>query len=91
MLLSLVYVLMPADLVPDLVPIVGWLDDAGVVSAALAWLWASLRRYEEAALSASAAGQLEADPARRSEPAPKASVRLSGAEARPDPPRAAEQ
>jgi uncharacterized membrane protein YkvA (DUF1232 family) len=32
-LLAILYVLSPLDLVPDVIPIVGWLDDLGV----LAW------------------------------------------------------
>jgi uncharacterized membrane protein YkvA (DUF1232 family) len=35
------YVIFPIDLVPDLIPIWGWLDDAGAVTLALAFLsWA---------------------------------------------------
>lgn len=34
--LSLAYVLCPVDAVPDFAPLVGWLDDLAVVSAALA-------------------------------------------------------
>ena len=45
-LLSIVYVVVPADLIPDLIPIVGWLDDAGLVTTAIGWMWASLNRYE---------------------------------------------
>ena len=35
---ALAYVVLPADLIPDVAPIVGWLDDLGVVSLAVAWL-----------------------------------------------------
>lgn len=45
LLAALVYLVSPVDLVPDVVPILGWLDDLGVVSlaffgalrAAVAW------------------------------------------------------
>lgn len=35
---ALGYFICPFDLVPDLLPVVGWLDDAGVIAAALAVL-----------------------------------------------------
>ncbi|MBL8918963.1 MAG: DUF1232 domain-containing protein [Myxococcaceae bacterium] len=34
---AVAYVLLPIDLVPDLVPLLGWLDDIGAVGAALAF------------------------------------------------------
>lgn len=36
-LAAAVYVLSPIDFVPDVIPVLGWLDDLGVVGAA-AWL-----------------------------------------------------
>ena len=33
---TLGYFILPLDLVPDIVPVAGWLDDAGVVAAVLA-------------------------------------------------------
>lgn len=35
---AIAYVLSPIDFVPDLVPLLGWLDDVGAVGAALAFL-----------------------------------------------------
>ena len=32
-MLALIYILSPLDLIPDVIPIIGWLDDLGV----LAW------------------------------------------------------
>ena len=32
-LLALIYVISPLDLIPDVIPVIGWLDDLGV----LAW------------------------------------------------------
>lgn len=36
LLAALAYFIAPADLVPDVMPIVGWTDDAGVLAAAIA-------------------------------------------------------
>jgi uncharacterized membrane protein YkvA (DUF1232 family) len=33
---AMLYVLMPCDMIPDIVPFVGWTDDAAVATAALA-------------------------------------------------------
>lgn len=44
-LIALVYVLSPVDLIPDAIPILGWLDDVGVLSLALAWAARSSERY----------------------------------------------
>jgi len=35
---AVAYVLLPIDLIPDLVPVLGWLDDIGAIGAALAFL-----------------------------------------------------
>jgi len=43
---SMLYVLAPADIVPDFLPGVGFLDDAGVVAACLKLLDKELQRYE---------------------------------------------
>lgn len=42
--LALVYVVVPVDLIPD-VPLVGWLDDLGVMGLATAWLARVVARY----------------------------------------------
>ena len=47
-LAALVYVVSPVDLIPDAIPIVGWLDDVGVMSLAVAWMWKIVGRYREA-------------------------------------------
>ena len=47
-LAALVYVVSPVDLIPDAIPIVGWLDDVGVMSLAVAWMWRIVARYREA-------------------------------------------
>ena len=46
-LAALVYVVSPVDLIPDAIPIVGWLDDLGVMSLAVAWMWRIVGRYRE--------------------------------------------
>jgi len=48
-LAAVVYVISPVDLIPD-VPIVGWLDDMGVMSLAVAFMWKMVARYREAPL-----------------------------------------
>jgi uncharacterized membrane protein YkvA (DUF1232 family) len=46
--LALVYVISPVDAIPDVVPVVGWLDDVGIMSLAVAWMWKVVGRYREA-------------------------------------------
>lgn len=72
---SILYVVLPTDLIPDLVPIIGWLDDLGLTSAALAWLWGSLDRWERA--GSAAGGELEAESTGGPEGAAESTVRLS--------------
>jgi uncharacterized membrane protein YkvA (DUF1232 family) len=45
---ALIYVVVPIDLIPD-VPIVGWLDDIGVMGLATTWLWRVVARYRQIA------------------------------------------
>ncbi len=47
-LAAVFYVVWPADLIPD-VPVIGWLDDLGVMGLATAYLSRVLARYREAA------------------------------------------
>ncbi|MDF2696239.1 MAG: hypothetical protein K0S65_4622 [Labilithrix sp.] len=42
--LAMIYVVVPVDLIPD-VPLVGWLDDIGVMGLATAWLARVVARY----------------------------------------------
>jgi uncharacterized membrane protein YkvA (DUF1232 family) len=46
-LAAVAYVIWPMDLIPD-VPIIGWLDDLGVASLAMGWVWKVVGRYREA-------------------------------------------
>ncbi len=57
LLAAVAYVIWPLDLIPDLVPLITWLDDAGVASAAVAWAAAAVQRHaseREAAVEAPA-------------------------------------
>ena len=42
------YLVMPFDAIPDVVPVVGWLDDVGVLAAVAALLVRDVRRHAEA-------------------------------------------
>jgi uncharacterized membrane protein YkvA (DUF1232 family) len=51
------YVVMPLDGIPDVVPLIGWLDDVGAVAAALSFLVRDVRKHAaEAAPAALSAG-----------------------------------
>lgn len=65
LVLAAAYVIMPADLIPD-VPIVGWLDDIGVMGLAVAWASRIAARYQErlAAEEAEPVAAAELEPAR---------------------------
>ncbi len=43
-LAALAYVAMPADIIPDVIPVVGWLDDVGVMSAVAWFMLREIRR-----------------------------------------------
>jgi uncharacterized membrane protein YkvA (DUF1232 family) len=44
-LMAVVYFLSPVDAIPDFIPIVGWLDDLGVLSAAAFWMVRQVKQY----------------------------------------------
>ena len=46
-LLAVAYVVMPIDLIPDVAPIVGWLDDIGVATMAMLFLGKVAERYRD--------------------------------------------
>jgi uncharacterized membrane protein YkvA (DUF1232 family) len=47
-LLAVAYVLFPFDLVSDLLPVLGWLDDIGVLAVMAIWLLRDLEAYVSA-------------------------------------------
>jgi uncharacterized membrane protein YkvA (DUF1232 family) len=44
-LLAVVYFLSPVDAIPDVIPLVGWLDDLGVLSAAAFWMVRQVQQH----------------------------------------------
>ena len=45
-LFTLIYLISPVDLIPDVIPVIGWLDDLGFVSFAIAYVAAAAARHE---------------------------------------------
>lgn len=45
-LLAALYVVVPTDLIPDIAPVLGWLDDLGMTAVALTFLASRAARYE---------------------------------------------
>lgn len=51
------YLLLPVDLIPDVLPLAGWLDDLGVLALAVGWLdraWRRATHRDDAAAPTSA-------------------------------------
>jgi uncharacterized membrane protein YkvA (DUF1232 family) len=46
-LFAAAYVVMPIDAIPDVAPIIGWLDDLGIATIALLYLSRTLAPYRE--------------------------------------------
>lgn len=63
-ILAVLYVVMPADLVPDVVPFAGWLDDVGVLAAASAFLASAFGKRKSRAASDIDAGDARGGAAR---------------------------
>ncbi|MEZ4223613.1 MAG: DUF1232 domain-containing protein [Polyangiaceae bacterium] len=45
LLLAVIYVISPVDLIPDIVVVIGWLDDLAVAAASATSLFLAIRRY----------------------------------------------
>lgn len=44
---TVAYVLLPADAIPDIAPVLGWLDDLGMMVLAFAYLSTVIGEYRE--------------------------------------------
>lgn len=44
---TIIYVVSPIDAIPDLIPVLGWLDDVTIVGYALSKLSIEMKRYKE--------------------------------------------
>ena len=60
LVLAVVYWVMPIDLVPDVIPVFGWLDDLGVLGFAAAMMMSDVSR--RAAQDSGLAAQARAEP-----------------------------
>lgn len=47
-LLAVVYAVVPIDLIPDVAPVIGWLDDAGLAGIALAYVMKKVSDFADA-------------------------------------------
>jgi uncharacterized membrane protein YkvA (DUF1232 family) len=46
-LATIVYIIMPLDFIPDLAPIIGWIDDIGLAALATAYLVRVAKQYRQ--------------------------------------------
>ena len=49
--LAAIYAVMPIDAIPDVLPVVGWLDDVGVIAAVAAFVWRDVKKHAAAQLA----------------------------------------
>lgn len=45
---AVLYAIVPTDAIPDVIPVVGWLDDIGVLGIAVAAAWREVKRHSDA-------------------------------------------
>lgn len=50
LILTIIYTLWPADVLPDIIPLLGWVDDGALWLILIRQLQKELKRYEEQAL-----------------------------------------
>ena len=43
---AVAYTVFPLDVIPDFLPVIGWLDDIGVIGAAVAFLSRDIKRHK---------------------------------------------
>lgn len=46
--LAVVYAVLPVDAVPDVIPVVGWLDDIGFLGLAAGLIWRDMAKHAKA-------------------------------------------
>lgn len=44
---AIAYAIFPFDAVPDTIPVLGWLDDLGLLSVAVAAVWRDVKRHSQ--------------------------------------------
>jgi uncharacterized membrane protein YkvA (DUF1232 family) len=52
LLFAAAYVVWPIDAIPDIAPVISWLDDLGVVTLAIGWLTKSVLDFDPPATAA---------------------------------------
>jgi uncharacterized membrane protein YkvA (DUF1232 family) len=45
---AIAYAVFPLDAIPDTIPVIGWLDDVGILSLAAMAIWGDVKRHARA-------------------------------------------